>query len=234
MSLVDFIHLLEAITGLIVVLAVVFVFRGQVTALLNGIDELTFLGVKAKIRMVLNESAEQATPTLTPSKGELNRAVKVADLTKQDINLIRQQVDALAIEYDNTRALMTSADNKTRELEKIVSKMRTVGQAAYGIRYELMASPSPGRRLQAVACLQVQPDFELLSWLANRVQEESSFVIYHVLIALIVAIHHADARNHLNEIEAAARKSADGVPKSGDRANAYSALQEGIAKLRKN
>jgi hypothetical protein len=149
-------------------------------------------GLKAKITKELNRSADQAALGLSsgPSKEELRGAIEVEDLAKNDVAIIRQQVSGLAFEYDNLRGLLPSGDKRTRLLEKVLSKMRTIGRAAYGIRYELMASPSPGHRLQAVARLQVLPDWELLDWLARCVSEERRFIAYHALIALITTADH--------------------------------------------
>jgi hypothetical protein len=240
MSLIDGIRLLEAITGLIVaaawpllVGAVIYKFREQLRMLLNGIHEVQFGGLKAKITRELNKSADQAAPVLSsgPSKEELRRAVEVEDLAKHDVALIRQQVDGLGFEYDNVRGL-PSGDKRTQLMEKVVSKMRTIGRAAFAIRYELMASPSPGHRLQAVACLQVLTDYELLEWLVSRVQEERRFVAYHALIALIAATERPDARDHLKELETAAKESGQGLPQGSDRWNAWCRLMERVASLR--
>lgn len=241
MSLIDSIHLLEAITRLIVAMAwpllvgvVIYIFRSRLTAFLDEVHEVEFWGVKARVRKELNKAAEKAASTLSsgPSKDELSGAANVAELAKQDVALVRQQVDMLAIEYDNLRGSMPSGDERTGKLEKVVSKMRTIGQAAYGIRYELAASPSPGRRLQAVACLQMLPDYELLDWLARRVGEKKRFIAYHALIALIAATGGPLAREHLKEIEIAAVKSGQGLPEGSDRWNAWCHLNKQIVSLR--
>lgn len=243
MSLIYFIHLLEAITGLVLALAwpslvgvIIYKFREQLKALLNGIHEVQFGGVKAKIARELHKSADQAAPGLSsgPSKEELRGAVEVADLAKDDVAFIRQQVSGLAFEYDNLRGLLPSSDKRTRVLEKVLSKMRTIGRAAYGIRYELTASPSPGHRLQAVACLQVLPDWELVDWLAGCVREERRFIAYHALIALITATDNPHVLEHLKRIETAAMESGKGLPEGSERWNAWRRLTERIASLRKN
>jgi hypothetical protein len=98
-SLIDFIHLLEAITGLILalawpslVVAVIYKFMKQVKALLNGIHEVQFGGIKAKITRELNRSADQATLGLSsgPSKEELRGAVEVEDLAKHDVRTVKK------------------------------------------------------------------------------------------------------------------------------------------------
>jgi hypothetical protein len=241
MSLIDGIHLLEAVAGLIVALAwpllaaaAIYKFREQLTALLNGINEVQFGGVKTKIKRELNKSADQAAPSLSsgPSKEELRGAAEVEDLVKRDVPLIRQQVDGVGFEYDNLRGLLPSGDKRTQLMEKVVSKMRTLGRAAFAIRYELKASPSPGHRLQAVACLQVFVDWELLDWLVHCVREESRFIGYHALIALIAVTDRPDAREHLKKIETIASEAGQGLPEGSDRWKAWCHLMEQVASLK--
>jgi hypothetical protein len=104
--------------------------------------KVEWLGIKAEIQTELNKAAEEAAPLAGLSKGaspdELQRAVKVAEIARQgDIALVRQQVDSLATEYENIRAAMPPGDPRTRRMEVVVSKMRTIGRAAFPIRYEL-------------------------------------------------------------------------------------------------
>jgi hypothetical protein len=212
--------------------AIIYKFREQVKALLKGIHEVKFAGLTVIMRE-LNKSADQAPPSLSsgPSKEELRGAVQVADLAKHDVALIRQLVSGLAYEYDDLRGVLPSGDKRTGLLEKVLSKMRTIGRAAYGIRYELMASPSPGHRLQAVACLQVLPDWDLLDWLVRCVREERRFIAYHALIALIAATDHPDVLEHLKRIDSAAVESGKGLPEGSDRRKAWRRLMERITSL---
>ena len=183
--------LIVAVAWPVAVVVVIFNFRAELSGLLNRINKFSAFGVTAaaEIQTELNKSAKQAASkfTDTPSTDELSRADTVEKLAKQDVALIRQQVDALALEYDDVRGSMPSGDKRTSEMEKIVSKMRTIGKAAYAIRWELTASPSPGHHLQAVACLQVRPDYEMLGWLAQCFQNEKPFVSYHAIVAMVVA-----------------------------------------------
>jgi hypothetical protein len=232
---------LEAITGFIIALAwpllagfVIYRVRPQLAAILNGIHDVEFGRVKARIKTELNESADQAAPGLSsgPSNDELRRAAKVNDLAKHDIALIRQQVDGLGFEYDSLRGLLPSGDKRNRLMEKVVSKMRTIGRAAFAIRYELKASPSPGHRLQAVACLQVLTDWELLDWLARCVREESRFIAYHALIALLAATEQPNARKHLKKLETAAIESGQDLHEGSDRWKAWRRLMDRVAALK--
>ena len=180
--------LIASVAWPVLALVVIVKFSPQVVGLLRRMTKVEWLGIKAEIQTELNKAAEEAAPLAGLSKGaspdELQRAVKVAEIAGQgDIALVRQQVDSLATDYENIRAAMPPGDQRTRRMEVVVSKMRTIGRAAFPIRYELIQSPSPGRRLEAIASLQVVPDFDLLDWLADRIRVEKPFIGYHTLRA---------------------------------------------------
>lgn len=188
--------------------AVLLLFRREIVSMLGGVTEFEVFGVKAKVaRQVaaeLDKSAQAAsqTPGLSSAatEGEKSRAAAVAELTQADISLVARQVDALAVEYESIRATMPPGDERTRRMEVVVAKMRTLGRAANPLRYELAASPSPGKRLQAIAIMQVVPDYDMLDWLAERAGTEKPFVGYHALAALNVAATAQEARTHKDEL----------------------------------
>jgi hypothetical protein len=76
----------------------------------------------------------------------------------------------------------------------VMSKMRTLGQAAFALRGEFAFSSDPGQRLAALAIAQVQPDLAMMDWIAGRVSlSEKPFIQYHAIEALLVAARNADA-----------------------------------------
>lgn len=177
-------------------------FYGEIGSMLRSVTEFEFLGLKAKIaRKVeteLDKSAEAAShmtgKSSAATEDEKRRAEAVAELTQADMSLVARQVDALAAEYENIRATMPPGDDRTRRMEVVVAKMRTLGRAANPLRHELAASPSPGKRLQAIATMQVLPDYDMLDWLAERAGTEKPFVGYHALVALNAAASAQAAR----------------------------------------
>jgi hypothetical protein len=231
---------IASVTWPVLALVVIAKFSPQLVGLLSRMTKVEWLGIKAEIQTELNKAAAEAAPLAGLSKGastdELQRAVKVAEIAGQgDIALVRQQVDTLAIEYENIRAAMPPGDPRTRRMEVVVSKMRTIGRAAFPIRYELIQSPSPGRRLQAIASLQVLPDFDLLDWLADRIRVEKPFIGYHAVVALNAAVRDPHARRHLNNLEAAlksAKEGSQGLPRDSDRMQALSEFENATAALR--
>jgi hypothetical protein len=223
---------LNAIAGFIsavvwpaLALFIVLRFSPQLIGLFGRMTKVEVFGVKADIQTQLDRVAEEASSLVglsrAPSKEDLRTAGKVEEIFGQgDSALIRQQVDILAAEYEDIRASMPSGDARTRRMEVVFAKMRAIGRAAYGIRYELIQSPSPGRRLQAIAALQVGPDYELLDWLADRILVERPFVSYHALVALNMAAADKRAQEHVDELQVALQKAvqnAEKLPAESDR-----------------
>jgi hypothetical protein len=231
--------LINAIAWPLLALLVVIRFSPQLVAFLQRMTKFEFFGVKAELQTEIDESAQEAAAqsglSKAPSQAEVRRAEKLQQIvTPRDIALVREQVDALATEYETIRASMPRGDSRTRRMEVVVSKMRTIGRAAYPLRYDLFQSPSPGRRLQVIACLQIVPDYDLLEWLADRIGTEKPFIAYHALIALNTAARIENARAHLDELKAAlgkAQQNSKGLPVGSDRMQMLGDFEKQIASL---
>ena len=123
-----------------------------------------------------------------PPEKDFAAAQRVATAaTPADLMEIRRQIRMLAAEYEKVRADMPPGSERTRRMEVIVSKMRTLGEAAFPLRFQLKDSGSPGERLAVIAMLQLRPDPDLYDWLAERAINEKPFVAYHALLALLYA-----------------------------------------------
>ena len=200
---------ISAIVWPILVLTLAVAFRPELRHVVGRLKILELPGIKAQLVSVLDQSAQASEKneglSQAPTPGELERAVQVEKLTSQaDLAFVSQQVDELAAEYERVRGSMRAGDARTRAMEVVVSKMRTIGRAVLPLRHELSVSPSPGRRLQAIASLQVIPDYDdLLDWLANRIDTEWPFVSYHALVALNSAATNERAPAHLPALERA-------------------------------
>ena len=106
-----------------------------------------------------------------------------------DTSAIERQIDELAHKYQALRAVMPSGSERTREMEVIMTSMRTLAPIAYPLLENLSKSHEPGKRLAAIAILQALPKSEYLEWLADRLQRdhEKPFVGYHAAVALLTA-----------------------------------------------
>jgi hypothetical protein len=120
--------------------------------------------------------------------------------------VIATQAEVLAAEYQQVRDSMLPGNKRTRAMEVVVSKMRTIGQAFFPIRHEFAGSASPGKRLMVIASLQVSPDYDMLDWLAERVGSEKPFLQYHALVAILLAVQGSNAKAYIRSLEAAVEK----------------------------
>jgi hypothetical protein len=123
--------------------------------------------------------SEQHRP---PSREELAARVPPADLA-----VVRGQVGELAAEYGRIRETMDSGAERTRRMEVVASRMRTMAESLFPLLPELHTSTNPGERLAAVCTLQAIPDRRYLTWLADRLPPETPFVGYHAALALLAA-----------------------------------------------
>jgi hypothetical protein len=193
----------------------VFLFRRQVMNFLGDVETVKVFGaeISRKINKQIEQSAKEALTKSEaelrsgPSKAELNRAMVVKELTAdRNSGLVAAQAEALAAEYERVRASMPPSNNRTRAMEVVVSKMRTIGQAFFPIRHEFAVSASPGKRLMVIASLQVLPDYEMLDWLAQRVGSEKPFLQYQSLVAILLALQGNNARVFIPSLEAAVKE----------------------------
>jgi hypothetical protein len=204
--------------------------RPEIARVIERVTEFDAFGVKAKLRAELDQSAKEVKQTSNrlgePTEQQVERALDVKEIVGANPEIVRSQIDQLAEEYQNIRASMSPGDPRTRRMEIVTAKMRTIGLAAYPFRYELAASASPGKRLQAVACLQVRPDYDMLNWLAEWVGSERPFIAYHALVALNVAATAPNARDHLHALKDALRHAQTYSDTFGEDTDRKMALRE--------
>jgi hypothetical protein len=108
-------------------------------------------------------------------------------LNDADLQVTRHQVQALAAEYQELRDTMLPGDARTRRMEVVASRLRTLAQSLTALLPELTESEYAGKRLAAVCALQGIPDRMYLPWLVARISIERPFVGYHAALALLAA-----------------------------------------------
>jgi hypothetical protein len=105
-----------------------------------------------------------------------------------DISTVKEQLDTLAAEYSSIRLTMNRSTARTRDMEGVVSRLKTLALAGYPLLARYAAAETPGERLVAIAMLEVVPDAGFVSWLAERFEVEAQpFVQYHAGLALLAA-----------------------------------------------
>ncbi|WP_139174146.1 hypothetical protein [Methylobacterium sp. UNC378MF] len=229
-SIKDFTGLLSVVIWPAALLIIMSWFRPEIGRIVGRVTEFDAFGVKAKIQAELIQSAQEAKDNpgsnKSPTENQVERANEVKQIVGSNTDILRAQIDDLAEEYQSLRASQPSGPDRTRKMEIVVAKMRTIGLAAYPLRYDLANSPSPGKRLQAIASLQVKTDYEMLDWLAKRVKEEKPFVSYHALVALNVAAKGNSANQHRETLVEALRVAESGSQRFGTDTDRHSMLEQ--------
>jgi len=116
---------------------------------------------------------------------QIAAAMRISELaTSVPRSAVRDQVLALAKEYNVTRAGTPFSSERTRMLDAVVSRMRVLASAASWLLPSLAAGSTPGERLAAIAILQIEPDAAYIPWLEGRFRGEHPFLKYHAAVAL--------------------------------------------------
>lgn len=212
----DIATIVSAVVWPLLILIILIWFRKSITELTKAAVAIATSASKVKIwqiefdrdvRQQLESSAEAALKSsqnqesLSSSSrtlirtAELQAASKVNQLVVEAPSLglkgdlldsIRERMIGLAQEYDATRANMQAGHERTRAMNVIAAKMRTLGLAAIPFLEEFSNDKqSPGKRLAAICILQMGPDLRYLSWLCDRMNTEQPFVFYHASAALL-------------------------------------------------
>jgi hypothetical protein len=127
-----------------------------------------------------------------PTDEQVNAAKRVAQLALDlDPSVIRQQIFDFVSEYENIRLFMSAGEARTREMERVITKMRVLALTGFRFLPELTESPSVGAKLAAVAFLQVKPNSNYLLWLARFIAKDpGAFHGYHAAVAMLYAARY--------------------------------------------
>ena len=85
-----------------------------------------------------------------------------------------------------------------------------------------------------IAALQVDPDYDMLEWLAERLAVEKPFVGYHALVALLIAMRAPRAKAYLPAIRSAvqtASRARGTLAKDTDRIRTLDQIEQELVKL---
>ena len=133
-------------------------------------------GLLRAIRDVLRE--ESRSPEAQP-----------AEAPETVTSAAQAEINALAEQYDQIRREMPAGGPRTRRMAELFSSMRAKAAGVLALLPECEKSPSAGRRLVAIAILQMFPAADHLEWLAERLFDETEkpFVGYQAAEALLEA-----------------------------------------------
>ncbi|HZI20143.1 MAG TPA: DUF4062 domain-containing protein [Pyrinomonadaceae bacterium] len=163
---------------------------------------------------------------IAPAETAEYAAQRAAQVDTSEVSL---QVSALTREYEHIRETMESGHHRTRQMEIVFSKMRTLALSSYPLLQDLARSSSAGQRLAAISILQAIPNPEYLLWLAERLRTEKPFLGYHAAVALLSAVRslHASHASELRDaIATAKRELEEGFGASAKNSDRLSVLNE--------
>jgi hypothetical protein len=201
--------LISAVAWPVIVVVLLLRHGRDLGGVFSSLKSFEIFGIRAELQKAQADAALEASARPKdegPTQKEVVRAEQLNDrIDPKDLDEVRQQALLLAIAYGDERSGRPPGAERTRTLELVVARMRVIGLAAFPFRYALAASATPGERLMAIVCLQMRPDFDMLNWLAARVNEEKAFIAYHALVALSRAADHALASSFRPDLAVAIR-----------------------------
>jgi hypothetical protein len=171
----------------------------------------------------VNETQADIPPTQVAAASDVRSLLDAAPnstLRKSAEAAIKTRMLGFAQEYETTRASMSPGPDRTRAMNGVVSKMRTLALAADIFLDTFMGSAkSPGQRLAAVCILQLKPQMSAVPWLVERIRVEQPFVFFHASIALLSTVRRFGAGDN-TALASALQSAVTQVQSYGEQADA--------------
>jgi len=179
--------------------------RRELTRLLASVVEVIGKSTRLKLGEVIDlevdrsaKKAEESPIAQTEIPAEQREAAtRVVELVgDSELSVVRERMLEFAHEYEAIRSDLKPGRERTRAMNGIVAKMRTLALAAKPLLPGFAGDPvSPGKRLVAIAILQLSPSLDYVQWLVGRMSEEQPFVFFHASLALLAAVRGFGAHN---------------------------------------
>ena len=199
--------ILQAVAWPAVAAMFLIIYRSRIGSLLEVLTKKLAAATKVKAWQLELETTEQeihdavnktgetaSSEALTPkipenqlkAAKEINQRLLESPLSVQRaLGVVQRQVNSLIEEYERLRDF-PSGSMRTRSMNEVVAKMRSLSVAARPLLHSLMAGQSAGERLAAICILQVVPEADYFSWLVERIKSESQpFVFYQAALAVL-------------------------------------------------
>ena len=185
--------LASALAWPLVVLIIILMARKSLPKLAQAFIDLVERSDRLKILDVIDIEAGKAAreaeaKTDIPhdiSDQEKDAAMRLGKFADEiRLSDIQLRISELAVEYEATRARMTPGRERTRAMNAITARMHTLAILARPLLPRFAGSDRPGDRLAAICILEVSPDIEYVSWLANRMKTEKPFLMFHAALGL--------------------------------------------------
>lgn len=186
-------ELIGALIWPTIIIIVLFIYRNSVRNILMNLEEISPPGgfaakIRREARRVANQAVSKKEQAEGPTEIELEAAERIGIAALDyDLGVVRLQLRQFASEYERIRSTMPGGPERTRRMQAVVAKLRTLAVAARPLLAELSASRSVGERLAAVVILQVRPETDWISWLGEIGSQDMTFVGHQASVALLTA-----------------------------------------------
>jgi hypothetical protein len=146
--------------------------------------------IDVEVDQSATEAEQRSAHTKEVPREEVAAAERVNRLvTDSELPDVRSRMVEFVREYEATRASMKPGPSRTRAMNAIVAKMRTLALAARPLLGEFATDGnSPGARLAATAILQLSPRLDYVSWLVARMGREQPFIFFHASLAILATV----------------------------------------------
>jgi hypothetical protein len=185
-------------------------------ALIELVQHSNHIKLGDMIDVEVDRSAKEAqnreVPAVEVTPNEIEAAARVGRIAESsDLSTIRARMLEFAREYEATRSNMKPSPDRTRAMNAIVAKMRTLGIAATPLLREFAHDKSsPGKRLAALAILELAPDLNYLGWIVERMSNEQPFILFHASLVLLAMVRSYGTQSR-QELGTAVNRSLDVV-----------------------
>ncbi|NIJ09018.1 hypothetical protein FHS31_002648 [Sphingomonas vulcanisoli] len=171
----------------------------RLPSLVDRVRKVSFPGVGVELDSLADKASETGEITIDQARtaGRLEAASK--EFGAEDLF---RELDKLCLEYDSIRRTMSSGSTRTREMTRIIVKMRALGPSTSSRIETYKGSGSAGSRLAAIAMMQMEPIKADIDWLQDRFRTEAPFLFYHAALALTNAAGSRSGASKVEVIEA--------------------------------
>lgn len=184
--------LVGAVAWPIAVVGIVLMFRRELTsalskiiAMLDRMKRASLLGLHLELERVATSEIAQADQGGNITTEQRKAAARITAQAREvsDATLLAE-LDSLCLAYDALRREQPAGTNRTREMTRVLVKMRALAPSVISYLDVYKGSGSPGSRLAAVAMMQMVPRLADVNWLRERFSVEKPFIFYHAALAL--------------------------------------------------
>ncbi len=200
--------ILQAVAWPAVAALFLVIYRSRIGLLLDVLTKKLSTATKVKAWQLELETTEQEINEVVNKTGEtagdegLTRKIPENQLrAAQEVNqkllksplsvqralgVVQKQISSLVEEYEQVRSEIPRGYMRTRAMNEVAAKMRSLSLAARSLLRPLMSGRTDGERLAAICILQVVPEFGYFPWLIERIKsEDQPFVFYQAAVAIL-------------------------------------------------